>query len=101
MPRKEAHRAGGFVSPLSKPQVLPPVRMCSMKPNDLLGLRHELETRVRARTGRRVRNLAIELTPGHVTLQGTTATFYDKQLAQHSVREVLPEVDLDNAIVVS
>ena len=64
-------------------------------------LREELETRVRVRTGRRVRNLSIDFTAEGVTLQGSTFSFYDKQLAQHGVRELLPDVRLVNAIVVS
>jgi hypothetical protein len=63
-------------------------------------LRTELETRVLARTGRRVRNLHIELSPERVILRGQAATFHVKQLAQHGVREVLPEVRLENAIIV-
>ena len=66
-----------------------------------LNLRTELETRVLARTGRRVRNLHIELSPERVILRGQAATFHVKQLAQHGVREVLPEVRLENSIIVS
>lgn len=64
-------------------------------------LRLELESRVLARTGRRVRNLDIELSPERVVLRGQAATFHVKQLAQQGVREVLPEVRLENAIIVS
>jgi hypothetical protein len=60
----------------------------------------ELEQRVLARTGRRVRDLAIELSPERIVLRGHAATYYVKQLAQHGVRDVLPEVCLENAIVV-
>jgi hypothetical protein len=63
-------------------------------------LSSELHTRVLARTGRRVRNLIIELLPERVVLRGEAANFHVKQLAQHGVREVLPEVRLENAIVV-
>lgn len=72
-----------------------------MKQLDLPRLRQELELRVRARTGRRVQNLDIQLSPDGVTLQGKTFTFYDKQMAQHSVREMLPDVRLNNAIIVA
>ena len=64
-------------------------------------LRTELESRVLARTGRRVRNLHIELCPERVILRGQAETFHVKQLAQHGVREVLPEVRLENAIIVA
>jgi hypothetical protein len=63
-------------------------------------IQQELEQRVLARTGRRVRDLAIELSPERIVLRGHAATYYVKQLAQHGVRDVLPEVHLENAIVV-
>lgn len=63
-------------------------------------LREELESRVLARTGRRIRNLDIELSPEGVVLHGETTTFHVKQLAQHGVREILPDVRLQNAIKV-
>jgi hypothetical protein len=69
--------------------------------NDFPSLREELETRIRARTGRRVRNLDVNLSPEGVVLKGQTETFYVKQLAQTSVRDVLPGVRLDNAIQVA
>ena len=67
---------------------------------DFPRIRKELETRVRARTGGRLRNLDIELSPEGVVLHGETTTFHVKQLAQHGVRECLPDVRLENAIVV-
>jgi hypothetical protein len=63
-------------------------------------LQQELERRVQNRTGRRVRNLAIELSPERVVLRGLAATYHVKQLAQHGIRDVLPQVRLENAIVV-
>jgi hypothetical protein len=63
-------------------------------------LKTELETRVQARTSRRVRDLAIEVIPEGVVLRGLTATYYVKQLAQQEVRDILPHVRLENAIVV-
>jgi len=68
---------------------------------DLTHLREELETRVQSRTGRRVRNLAIEVSPECVVLQGQVGSYYIKQLAQHGVRECLPNVPLQNAITVA
>jgi len=64
-------------------------------------LQTELESRVLARTGRRVRNLQIQLFPERVVLHGQTMTFHVKQLAQQAVRQMLPEVRLENAIVVN
>src|SRR5258708_6829896 len=53
-------------------------------------LQLELERQVVARTGRRVRDLTIELYSERVILRGHTSTYYVKQLAQHGVRDVLP-----------
>jgi hypothetical protein len=63
-------------------------------------LQYQLERHIQARTGRRIRNLAIELRPEQVVLHGQSATYYAKQLAQHGVRDILPYVHLENAIVV-
>ena len=70
-------------------------------PSDIPRLREELENHIKALTGRRLRNLDINLSPDGVVLKGQAQTFYDKQLAQHGVREVLPHVRLDNAIQVA
>jgi hypothetical protein len=48
-------------------------------------LQAELEQSVQVRTGRRVRNLAVEVCPERVVLRGHAASYYVKQLAQHSV----------------
>jgi hypothetical protein len=60
----------------------------------------ELERHVSARTGRRIRNLAIELGPERVVLRGEANSYYIKQLAQQGVREILPQLRLENSIVV-
>jgi hypothetical protein len=60
----------------------------------------ELEHLIQERTGRRVRNLTLEVHPGRVVLRGTAASYYVKQLAQHAVRDVLAEARIDNAIAV-
>jgi hypothetical protein len=67
---------------------------------EFLSLRKELETRVLARTGNQLRNLGIELSPEGIRLFGQTTTFYVKQVAQHCIREILPEVRLVNDICV-
>ena len=56
--------------------------------------------RVAERTGRRVRNLVVEVEGDSVVLRGRTSSFYVKQLAQHGAREALPHAQLENAIVV-
>jgi hypothetical protein len=63
-------------------------------------LQQALTARVQQRTGRRVRGLRVELLPEGVILRGQAPTFHVKQLAQHGVRDLLPQVDLHNAIVV-
>jgi len=70
-------------------------------PNDLPHLREELETSILARTGRRLQNLDINLSSNGVVLRGLAQTFYVKQLAQHGVRDLLPDIHLDNAIQVA
>lgn len=65
---------------------------------NMLQLQSDLERQVRMRTGRRVRNLSIELSPERVVLRGQSSSYYVKQLAQHGVREVLPKICLENVI---
>jgi hypothetical protein len=59
-----------------------------------------LERHIQARTGRRVRGLRVEVGTGGVVLRGLAASYHVKQLAQHGVRDLLPEVPLENAIAV-
>jgi len=68
---------------------------------DFTTLKKELESRVLACTGSRVQNLGIELSPAGVRLFGQTATYHVKQLAQHCIRAMLPDVCLVNDISVS
>jgi hypothetical protein len=63
-------------------------------------LHRELFEHVFRRTGRRVRGLAIELCPEKVVLKGRSPSYHVKQLAQQGVLELLPHVELHNAIVV-
>jgi hypothetical protein len=60
----------------------------------------ELERQVQTRTGRRIRDLAVQLDQDRVVLHGRAATYYLKQLAQHGVRDLLPQARLLNAIEV-
>jgi hypothetical protein len=64
-------------------------------------LRDDLERQVLSRTGRRIRDLTVELHPEGIVLRGVASSFYVKQLAQHGVRDVMPHVRLENAIVVN
>jgi hypothetical protein len=63
-------------------------------------LKQQLESRISQRTGRRIRNLTVELRPERVVLRGLATNYYLKQLAQHGVRELLPHVSLENVIIV-
>ena len=69
-----------------------------MPSRDFVGLKKELESKLHACAGTRLRKLGIELSPDGIRLHGETATFYVKQLATHCVREVLPDVRLVNDI---
>ena len=57
-------------------------------------LRDDLERQVLSRTGRRVRDLAVELRPEGIVLRGVAQSYYVKQLAQHGVRDVMPHIQL-------
>ena len=63
-------------------------------------LQQELERQVSLRTGRRVRNLTVELESERIVLRGQTASYHVKQLAQHGILEVMPDARLENGIVV-
>lgn len=63
-------------------------------------LLQELERQIHVRTGRQIRNLAVKLGGEYVTLDGQAATYYVKQLAQHAVLDLLPDIRIENAIAV-
>ncbi len=56
--------------------------------------------RIAVRTGRRVRDLTIEIGNGWLRLCGHAPSYHVKQLAQHAAREAFPEARLENAIIV-
>jgi hypothetical protein len=58
----------------------------------------QLEHQIRSRTGRRLRDLSIEMRPERIILRGRTTTYYVKQLAQHGVRDIFPQICLENVI---
>jgi hypothetical protein len=60
----------------------------------------EVERHVHLRTGRRVRDLTVVIEGGRIVLRGRAGSYYVKQLAQHSARELMPDAPLDNAICV-
>lgn len=62
--------------------------------------RELLVERVKARTGRRVRDLSVEVFNEKVVLRGWAESFHVKQLAQHGVWDLLPTAKLNNQIEV-
>ena len=64
-------------------------------------LQNELKQCVLHRTGRRVRDLDIELDAERIVLKGCASSYHIKQLAQQGIQERLPHVQLENAIVVN
>jgi len=70
-------------------------------PTHVTNLAMHLQTIVLQRTNRSVWNLAVEVSPERVVLRGEANTFYAKQLAQESVRNLIPLMKLTNAIQVA
>jgi len=56
--------------------------------------------RIQERTGRRVRDLSVEMSGELVVVRGRARSFHVKQLVLHGVRDVLPTTPLRNSIVV-
>ena len=69
----------------------------SITPPTLADIVHETIT---ARTGRRVRDLRVEVRNDRVVLRGRASSFHVKQLALHGAQEASPGARLENAIVV-
>jgi hypothetical protein len=63
--------------------------------------RNQLIRHVHVRTGRRIKNLVVELEAERIVLRGCADSYYVKQLAQEGVFDLLPEARLHNAIAVS
>jgi hypothetical protein len=62
----------------------------------------DLERMVLESTGRRIRDLSIDVRPGRVVLRGQASSYHVKQLAQHGLCNALPRtVRVENAIVVT
>ena len=62
--------------------------------------REQLESLLQRRLGNRVRDLSVLVRPGGVVLQGRTATYHAKQLAQHALMELCEQPILANDIEV-
>jgi hypothetical protein len=58
----------------------------------------ELEHRILERIAGRVRNLRVVRNAGRLVLEGSSASFYAKQLATHAALEFAPAEELINAI---
>ena len=73
----------------------PPVIAESISPQE-----ERLETLMLRRLGNRVRDLRVVIRPEGMILQGRTATYHAKQLAQHAAMELGKLPILANAIEV-
>ncbi|MEX2317913.1 MAG: hypothetical protein WD669_12220 [Pirellulales bacterium] len=60
-----------------------------------------IRQRIESRLVGRVRGLVVRFVGDTVVLEGTCATYYTKQLAQHAALAVLEQEQLENAIVVA
>jgi hypothetical protein len=60
-----------------------------------------IRQRIESRLQGRVRNLVVRARGDVVTLEGQCATYYTKQLAQHTAMGVLDDEHLENSIVVN
>jgi osmotically-inducible protein OsmY len=60
-----------------------------------------IHQRIESRLLGRVRNLRVRSFDGTVILEGQCATYYTKQLAQHTAMGILEDEHLENSIVVS
>jgi hypothetical protein len=60
-----------------------------------------IRQRIELRLMGRVRNLLVRASDGVVILEGECATYYTKQLAQHTAMGILDDEHLENSIVVS
>jgi hypothetical protein len=60
-----------------------------------------IQQRIESRLLGRVRNLSVRAFDGVVILEGECATYYTKQLAQHTAMGILEDEHLENSIVVS
>jgi hypothetical protein len=60
----------------------------------------ELEQRLQARVGGRVRNLRVTHREGQTVLEGSSHSFYAKQLATQAMQEFRPTEEFVNDIVV-
>jgi len=64
------------------------------------GLAEIVLQRIVNRTGRRIQDLAVEIGAACIVLRGRVNSYHVKQLAQTGAQEALPDVLLENAIVV-
>jgi hypothetical protein len=69
-------------------------------PLDSSSLAVQLKERLVAKLGNRMRKLEVRCVENDVELTGEAPNFHVKQIAQHSVWEVMPQARLTNAIVV-
>jgi hypothetical protein len=61
----------------------------------------QIRQRIESRLGGRVRDLSVRCVGDTVVLEGSCATYYTKQLAQHAALGVLEQEQLENEIIVA
>ena len=80
-------------------------RICTVESDDRVAHHRALEIailqRIESRLPGRVRNLLVRVFYNVVILEGRCATYYTKQLAQHTAMGIIEDEHLENAIVVS
>jgi hypothetical protein len=69
---------------------------CERRRQLAIAIRQRIETRLAGR----VRDLSVWIKGDTIVLEGSCATYYTKQLAQHAALGVLEDEQLENAIVV-
>jgi len=71
--------------------------LCSQNQIDLA----QMEQSLRCRLGHHVQDLRIWTEPHGLVITGCTRSYYDKQMAQHLVREIFGQDVADNRIAVN
>ena len=66
----------------------------------LQALTHELRSALSSCSSPELRRVSVEVERGKIRLMGTVASFYQKQLAQETIRPLTQGLEIDNQIAV-
>jgi len=91
--RRAGHKRPASVRAIPATQSVTARKVASLE----VAIQQRIETRLLGR----IRNLRVRVVDGVVILEGECATYYTKQLAQHTAMGILEDEQLENAIVVS